>query len=254
VIRTVIVDDEPLARVGLRMLLKAEPDIEIVGEAEDSTAAVALITETQPQLVMLDVQMPAGDGFDVLRRVGEIHLPVVVFVSAHDRFALRAFEVHALDYLLKPVVPERLAESLRRVRIELASEDRAGARALARLLDGDDPLERRERSRRFAVRERDRFVLVPCERIERIEAAGNYVQLYTGGRTHLLRSTMADVLHQLDPASFVRIHRSWIVNVEGVASVVPSGNGDFEVHLHDGTVLPMSRNYRHTLLPRAGSL
>lgn len=253
-IRTVIVDDEPLARVGLRMLLKAEPDIEIVGEAEDSDGAAALIAAARPELVMLDVQMPGGDGFDVLRRVAEIHLPVVVFVSAHDRFALRAFEVHALDYLLKPVVPERLAESLRRVRLELASDDRAGARALARLLDGEDPLEIRGHPRRLAVRERDRYVLVPCERIERIEAAGNYVQLYAGGRTHLLRSTMADVLSQLDPASFARIHRSWIVRIECVASVVPSGNGDFEVHLHDGTVLPMSRNHRDALLPRAGAL
>ncbi len=248
-IRTVIVDDEPLARAGLRVLMEAEPDIEIVGEAEDGAAAVALITAARPQLVMLDVQMPGGDGFEVLRGIAETHLPVVVFVSAHDQFAIRAFDVHALDYLLKPVVPERLAECLRRVRIELASEVRAGAQALARLLDSGDPRPS-ELPRRFAVRERDRYVLVPCERIRSIEAAGNYVELHADGRTHLLRSTMAEVLRQLDPQRFARIHRSWIVNIERVASVAPSGNGDFDVSLDDGTVLQMSRNYRDALLPR----
>ncbi len=249
-IRTVIVDDEPLARAGLRVMLEADPDIEIVGEAEDGASAITLIAAERPQLVMLDVQMPGGDGFEVLRGVAETHLPAVVFVSAYDQFALRAFEVHALDYLLKPVLPERLAESLRRVRLELASEVRAGADAIARLLDGQDPRTPAERPRRFAVRERDRYVLVLCERIRSIEAAGNYVELHCEGRTHLLRSTMAEVLRQLDPWCFVRIHRSWIVNIEHVASVAPSGNGDFDVSLNDGTVLQMSRNYRDALLPR----
>jgi two-component system LytT family response regulator len=255
VIRTVIVDDEPLAREGMRLLLAEEPDILVVAEAADGLEAVETIRMLRPDLVLLDVQMPEVDGFEVVRRVAEEHLPVIVFVSAHDRFALRAFEVHALDYLLKPVSRERLRDGLGRVRQELSRADRDGARALSRLVA--EPLSRRPEEappsaplRRFAVKDGDRYLLLRADEVQWIEAAGNYVGLHARGKVFLMRSTLADLARGLDADRFARIHRSTIVNVDRVAEIVPDGSGDFLVKLRTGEVLTMSRTYRDELLPR----
>lgn len=248
-IRTLIVDDEPLAREGLRLLLREESDIELVGEAEDPDDAVRRILEQRPDLVLLDVQMPGADGFDVLRRVAGQHLPAVVFVSAHDQFALRAFEVHALDYLLKPPSPARLREALRRVREAAQQDDPAGAAAIRNLLESHagaaaTPV------RRFVVRDRNRYLLIPDAEIVRIEAAGNYAEIHARGRSFLIRETMIELERQLDPQHFARIHRSSIVRIDRVAEITPDGGGDFLVTLDSGTELRMTRSYRDRLLPR----
>jgi len=248
-IRTLIVDDEPLAREGLRLLLAGESDVEIAGEAGDADEAVRRIAELEPDLLLLDVQMPGADGFELLRRIAGETLPAVVFVSAHDEFALKAFEVHALDYLLKPPSRERLAEALRRVREARRRDDPAGALALRDLIEslggGAPPwLER------FVVRDRQRFRLIPVRDAIRIEAAGNYAEIHARGTTYLVRDTMAALEKRLDPARFARIHRSTIVSIEHVTEIEPDGGGDFVVTLDDGSQLRMTRAYRERLLPR----
>jgi two-component system LytT family response regulator len=252
VIRVVIVDDEPLAREGLRLRLEREPGITVVAEAGSGSAAVATILSERPDLVFLDVQMPGGDGFQVLDRVAGQHLPEVVFVTAHDRHAVRAFEVHALDYLLKPIVDERFEAALRRARAEL---ERGVARANpARLSDLLDDLRRPDAAgasplRRFAVRDRDRFRLIAVEEVRWFAAAGNYVEVHTAAGTHLIRDGIAALERRLDPGRFARIHRSTIVRLDGVREIVPTPHGDFEVVLDDGTRLGMSRTHRSRLLP-----
>jgi two-component system LytT family response regulator len=249
-IRTLIVDDEPLAREGLRLLLAGEPDVEIVGEAADADEAVKMIREHGPDLLLLDVQMPGASGFDVLQRIATEPLPAVVFVSAHDQFALRAFEVHALDYLLKPPSRERLAEAVRRVRDAARREDPAGAVAIRNLLETLGGTPAPAYIERFVVRERQRYLLVPARDTIRIEAAGNYAEIHARGRTYLIRETMTELERQLDPAKFARIHRSTIVSIDHVTEIEPDGGGDFLVTLDDGTELKMTRGYRERLLPR----
>lgn len=249
-IRALIVDDEPLAREGLRILVERETDLELVGEADDADSAVRQILELRPDLVLLDVQMPGADGFEVLRRVADQHLPAVVFVSAHDHFALRAFEVHAVDYLLKPPSAARLGEALRRVREAARDDNEAGPTALRNLLESQStpatvPM------RRFVVRDRHRYLLIAAAEVVHIEAAGNYAEIHARGTTFLVRETMSELERQLDPAQFARIHRSSIVSIEHVAEITPDGGGDFLVGLADGTELRMTRSYRDRLLPRA---
>jgi two-component system LytT family response regulator len=255
VIRALIVDDEPLARQGVRVRLEREADIEVVAEADDGAQAVEAIRRHRPDLVFLDVQMPGLNGFQVLEQVARDYLPVVVFVTAHDVHALQAFEINALDYLLKPYSEERFQESLRRVRREL---DRAGGpseserlRSLLETLAAQRLVaDRRAFPPRFAVRERDRIVLVRAEDLDAVEAAGNYVSLVVGGRKHLLRLTLADMELQLDPARFARIHRSTIVNFDRVRELRPEPHGDCDVVLESGAVYRLSRAYRERVLPR----
>ena len=258
-IRTLIVDDEPLARDGLRMRLAGQPDVEIVGEAADGPAAVDAIRTLRPDLVYLDVQMPGLDGFQVLERVGDANLPMVVFVTAHDDRALRAFEIHALDYLLKPFPEERFLESLRRARAELAAPEEHPERtrllglleALAAARSDATPGRATAWPRRFTVRDRDRIRLVRVDDLEAVEAAGNYVQLVAGGARHLLRQTLAEMEAQLDPARFARIHRSTIVNVDHVREIRPDPHGDADVLLESGATYRLSRAYRQRLLPES---
>ena len=240
-IRALVVDDEPLAREGLVLRLRKESDFAVVGEADGGVAAVAALRELRPDLVVLDVQMPDLDGFGVLREAGPSGLPQVVFVTAHEQHALRAFEVSALDYVLKPVTDERLAEALRKARAVHGPDDR-----VARLLDH---LDGREHARRLVARERDRFVLVPVEDIRWIAAAGNYAEIHDRkGRVLLVRSTLSELEQRLDPAEFARIHRSTLVRLAEARELRPDAHGDYDLALDDGTVLAVGRAYRDRLL------
>lgn len=251
-IRVVLVDDEPVAREGLRLWLASEPDVRVVGEAGSPAEAVSLIRRERPDLVFLDVQMPDGDGFDVVEGVAAEVLPEVIFVTAHERHALRAFDVSALDFLLKPVREERFRAALAKARAELGrGEGRDGPVRLAALLDhvrrpseagGARPIER------FAVRTRDRFVMVSASDVEWIGAAGNYAELHLRNEAHLVRSTMAELEAGLAPDRFARIHRATIVRLECVREVIPATHGDYDVVLADGTTLKMSRRFRARLL------
>lgn len=245
-IRTLLVDDEPLARAALRARLASEPDITVVGEAGGGVEAVALILAECPDLVLLDVQMPELDGIEVVRRVAGQHLPAVVFVSAHDRHALRAFEVHAVDYLLKPVTGERLGTALQRVRTALAAAERPDTTALAALIA--DPTEAPGAPlRRLLVKERRHALILRDDEVDWIAAAGNYVEVHARGRAFLLRGTIAHLQTRLDPALFARIHRSTLVARARVRRITPDPSGDFHVSLDTGDTLRMSRRYRAAL-------
>lgn len=251
-IRAAIVDDEPVAREGLRLWLAGEPDVTVVGEAGSPAEAIAMVRRERPDLLFLDVQMPDGDGFDVIEAVGGEHLPEVVFVTAHERHALRAFDVSALDFLLKPVREERFREALARARRELArGEERESPARLTALLDhlrapaGPGGTRRIER---FAVRNRDRFVIVPASEVRWIGAAGNYAELHVPGATHLVRATLAELEAGLDPSRFARIHRATLVRVDCVREVIPATHGDYDVVLDDGATLKLSRRFRDRLL------
>jgi len=254
-VRALIVDDEPLARDGLRMMLGAMADIAVVGEAGEGATAVKAIRTLRPDVVLLDVQMPGQSGFDIVERAAPDHLPLVVFVTAYDEYALRAFQVHAFDYLLKPVSPARLAEAMDRVRADMVR----GAPPRERVLDvvdtvrlgaGERTAGRGRYTVRFAVRDRDRYILVRAADIDWIDAAANYVRLNTRGRGLLLRMTISDIEQRLDPAVFTRIHRSTIVNTARVQEIRPDPHGDYDVVLTDGRTLRMSRTFRGRLLGR----
>jgi two-component system, LytTR family, response regulator len=242
-IRALIVDDEPLARRRLRSLLRSEPDIDLAGECGDGRRAVAAILEKKPDLVFLDVQMPELDGFAVLDAVGAERLPAIVFVTAYDEHALRAFEVYALDYLLKPFDRERFRRTLDRVRVEIAAQRSSSSnRELLELIS-----ELRSSSRtqqRLMVRNAGRILFLGVNEIDWIEAEGNYVRLHVGKESHLMRETMNAIEQRLAVLKFQRIHRSTIVNVERVRELQPWIRGDSVVILRDNTRLTLSRNYR----------
>ena len=256
-IRTLIVDDEPLAREGLRTRLEGEEGIEIVGEADGGKEAVEAILAHQPDLVFLDIQMPTMDGFDVLATIAkEMPIPVVVFVTAHDDYALRAFDAHALDYVTKPVTTERFQQALRRARLEIErSDDLQRHRRLIELLrsheNPDDPATTVAGDvtlRRLTVEHGDKYRLLDVADIDWIQAAGNYVEIYAGERKHLLRMTLTKLEHDLDPDGFVRIHRSTIVNFERIVEIEPHWRGGYRVVLANGTRLRLSRTYQDRLL------
>jgi two-component system LytT family response regulator len=252
-IRTLIVDDEPLARARIRTLLDSEPDVSVVGECGDGRDAVAVLRAQQPDLVFLDVQMPVLDGFGVVEAVGPERLPALIFVTAHDRYALRAFEVHALDYLLKPFDRERFRGAVARARDRLARADRAAAdRQLLALLE--EVRAARQAPQRLAVKEDGRVFFVRLEDVDWIEAAGNYVRLHVAAAVHLLRETMTALEERLPPERFVRIHRSAIVQIDRIRELEPWFHGDYRVLLHDGTALTLSRGYRPKLQERLGNL
>ena len=236
-----VVDDEPLARKRLLALLRDEPDIEVVGEAGGGTSAAKLIPVLKPDLVFLDIQMPGMDGFGVLRAIAPKHLPLVIFVTAYDEHAVRAFDVHAVDYVLKPVVESRFREAVRRAVDRLGS---SGADALSRqmalLLDRLPAVTAPER---LAVRAGERTVFVGVDEIDWIDVDGDYARLHVGKLTHLLRETLGDLERRL-PARFLRIHRSIIVQADRIQSVQPWFKGDYVITLRDGTRLTSGRTYR----------
>ncbi len=242
-IRTLIVDDEPLARQRVRLLLGEEPDVEVVGECGDGFEAVDQIQETKPDLLFLDVQMPDMDGFEVLRRIPQALLPVVIFTTAYDQHALRAFEVHALDYLLKPSKPARFAEAVQRARDLIANKQAAvAARGLLSLL-GQTPAPSIARGQltRLAVKTPGKVTFVELDQIQAIEAAGKYAVVHVGKETHVLRETMNSLESNLPPQRFLRISRSIIVNIDQIQELQSMFNGENLVVLKNGKSYPTTR-------------
>lgn len=248
-IRTLVVDDEPLARERLTSLLSAEPDMEVVGQCRDGEEAVKGIIEQSPDLVFLDVQMPAMNGFEVIEAVGSERMPLVIFVTAYDQHALKAFQVRALDYVLKPFDRERFQEAVQRARAHIQRDETGdlGRRLLALVKDlrRDQP-----KTDRLVVKSGGRLFFLRTDEIDWIEAAGNYVRLHVGTTSHLLRETMNAIEGRLDPEKFFRIHRSRIVNMERIQEMQPWLNGEYAVVLRTGTRLTLSRGYREKLQER----
>jgi two-component system LytT family response regulator len=251
-IRALIADDEPLARERLRSLLGAEQDIEIVAEAKDGLETVEAILSQSPDLVFLDVHMPKLDGFEVIQTVGADRMPAVVFVTAYDQHALRAFEVQALDYLLKPFDGDRFQSALKRVRKQIDTRESGdlGQRLLALVRDLKPAAA--TRTDRLVVKSGGRLYFLRADEIDWIEAAGNYVRLHVGAEGHLLRETMNSIESRLNPEMFFRIHRSHIVNIERIKELQPWFNGEYVVILRNGARLTLSRGYREKLQERLG--
>ena len=243
---TLLVDDEPLAREGLRMLLANDADVSVIHEAKNGREAVEAIRTTRPDLVFLDVQMPEMDGFEVVQEVGAERMPAVVFVTAHDKYAIQAFEINAIDYLLKPVTEERFAKALARSKALLQSKQTAEPnRQILSLLE--TLAAPRSALKRLAVRSAGKTIFVDIEDIDWIEAAENYVQLHAGRVEHLLHVTMNTLEKSLDAELFLRIHRSVIVNVKRIKQLQPVMHGEFVITLENGVRLQSGRSYTERL-------
>lgn len=243
---TLVVDDEPLAREGLRMLLSRDPEISSIQEAKDGRAAVKAILNTRPDLVFLDVQMPEMDGFRVVREIGAKRMPAVVFVTAHDRYAIQAFEINAIDYLLKPVTEERFTEALKRAKARLHPQvgDQTNRQIIGLLQVIASP---RKYLKRLAVRSAGKTVFVDVQDIDWIEAAENYVQLHTGRAGHLLHVPLNTLEKSLDPDNFLRVHRSIIVNVKRIKELQPGPHGEYVITLQNEVRLQSGRSYNEKL-------
>lgn len=240
-VRCLVVDDEPLGRDRVTTLLRALPNAEIVGECENGTDAVRAILELSPDLLFLDVQMPGMDGFEVLASIPAAAMPAVIFVTAYDAYAIRAFEVHAQDYLLKPFERERFYEAFHHA-AELVADKRDARRRLAALLD---EMERqRPRRARIPIRAGGKVTFLPVDDIDWVEAADNYVKIHTGRETHLIRQTLSKMEQSLPATDFVRIHRSAIVNTARIREIQSWFNGEYVLLLQDGTRVYSSRQYR----------
>lgn len=245
-IRAVIVDDEPLARRRIRNLLAESEDVEVIAECANGMEAIQAIEESPPDLLFLDIQMPELDGFDVLQAIGVGRVSVVIFVTAYDQFALRAFEAHALDYLLKPFDDERFEAALQRARARIRQQQGGDLdrrlRALLEEVRGD-----RGYLQRLVVPTGHRSVFIRTEEIDWIEAERNYIRLHVGGRSYLLRESLSRIESALDPTTFCRIHRSTIVNIDRIQAVESLFRGEYLVVLHDGAKLTSGRSYRGNL-------
>ena len=245
-IKVMIVDDEPPARNKIRELLKTETDVDIIAECSNGREAVEAVASKPPDLLFLDIQMPELDGFGVIEALGPENLPAVVFVTAFDQYAVQAFEVHAIDYLLKPFDRQRFQTALTRAREHLRSNQpekiNQQINSLLRQLKPSHP-----QNERFVVKSGGRVFFLKNDEIDWIEAAGNYVRLHVGNETHLLRETMNAIQKKLDAGRFIRIHRSTFVNIEKIKELQPWFHGEYVVILRDGTQLTMSRSYRSNL-------
>jgi two-component system LytT family response regulator len=241
--RVMIVDDEPLARERIRTLAATHPDITLIGECEDGAAAVDAIERLRPDLVFLDVQMPELDGFEVLDAL-EVR-PAIIFITAYDEHAVRAFEVNAIDYLLKPVEPARFDAAVARARARMAEPTPAREAALEQVLA---ELRRvRQRSARLVIRDGSKVGFVPVDTVDWIDVSGNYARLHTPAGVYLMRETLKQLEQRLDPERFVRVHRSTIVNLERITSVEPYFHGEYTLTLRDGTRLTSSRTHSQRL-------
>jgi len=242
-LRTIIVDDERLARKKLRILLSSEPGVEIVAECSDGKQSIAALRANKPDLLLLDIQMPDMDGFDVLRAIRASDMPVVIFTTAYDHYAVKAFEAHALDYLLKPFDRERLHHSINRARAEfLKTRDRETTHRILDFLTQAKPVS--QSNNRLAFRTGGRVVFLESDEIDWLSAAANYVTLRVGPESYLLREGIGHICERLDPDKFVRIHRSTIVNVQKIKQVEAVNSGEYIVVLKDGKQLSCSRGYR----------
>lgn len=243
-IRTLIIDDEPLARSRIRSMLATHPDIDVVAECSSAGEAGAVLESEPAALLLLDIEMPGAGGFDMLQTMAMERRPAIVFVTAHEEFALDAFEANAVDYLVKPFSQERLDRALWRVRrfVEGKNAVRPPAEATAA---------RRWRER-FGVRIRSEVVFIRVASIDWIAAAGNYVRLYSGTQSHLLRESLQDIAGELDPAAFLRVHRSAIVNIERVRKLVLANDGALSIVLQDATTIPVGPSYKASLQEALG--
>jgi two-component system, LytTR family, response regulator len=249
-IRTVIADDEPLARKKLRLLLGSEPGVQVVAECQDGQETIGAVHAHKPDLLLIDVRMPDADGFEVLRRLTDDEMPVVVFTTAYDQFAVRAFEAHALDYLLKPFERERLHQTIERARSEVLKTHNRDltARILDLLATNAEPkTEPRQSDDRMVIRAGGKVVFLDLAEVDWIEAAANYVKLNVGKDSYLLREGIGRVSERLDPDRFVRIHRSVIVNVRKIKELQPCDSGEYIAVLRNGKELSCSRGYRSEL-------
>lgn len=245
-IRVLLVDDEPLAREMIREMLRDDSEAEIVGECVNGREAVEMIQTLTPEVIFLDVQMPEVGGFEVLEALKAKQMPHVIFVTAYDQYAVRAFEVHALDYLLKPFDRERFAASWQRAKAQILRDrngklDQRILAILEELKAGAKYLER------LVIKSGGRIFFLEVDEIDWIEAEGNYVSVHKNGKAHLLRETISSLESQLDPKKFIRIHRSSIVNIQRIKELQPWFHGEYRVILQDGTQLTLSRNYRDNL-------
>jgi two-component system LytT family response regulator len=258
-VRALIIDDEQHAREGIRIRLEEYPAVEIIGECSSGAEAVASVNDLHPDLVFLDIQMPEMNGFEVLNAVEVDPVPMVVFVTAYDKYAIKAFEVHALDYLLKPIGEERFGETLKMVLSQLKHRNLATyALDLRRMVDdylgfvetGRNSIEagssetRAKYVDRIAIKSRGHVSMITVSEVDWIESAGDYVYIHSNSQKHIIRETMTSLEKRIDPGKFVRIHRSTIVNVDRIKSLKSNEHGDFEVHLQNGERLKLSRSYR----------
>lgn len=250
-VRVVIADDERLARQKVRILLDSEPNVAVVAECQDGRQTISAINCLRPDLLLLDIQMPDLDGFQVLKEVPPSELPVVIFTSAYDQYAIRAFEAHALDYLLKPFDQERLHQAIERARAELLKlENREIRHRLIELLShvkSDAAAKPQEGENRLVIKTKGRVVFLDLGDIDWVEAAANYVRLSAGKESYLLRETISRVSERLNPNDFVRIHRSTIVNVRKIKELIPVNSSEYVVVLKNGKELSCSRGYRSML-------
>jgi two-component system LytT family response regulator len=239
-LRLLIADDEPLIRRGLRNALANLPAVELVVECENGAQAIQEILSTQPDLVLLDVQMPDCDGLEVVRQVGAGRMPPVIFVTAYDEYAVKAFELNAVDYLLKPFDEARLSAAIERARERLASNDfRSAALRLQQLLESSH----KPWAERLVVRNNDRYDFVPVDKVDWVESANNYVLLHCGPKTHLLSETLSGLEKRLDPEKFVRVHRGRIVNISRIVAAHTMMNGIYELELNTGARLSTGRQF-----------
>lgn len=245
-IRLLIVDDEPLAREKIREMAKDDPELEIIGECFNGEQAIAAVRSLRPDILLLDVQMPVMGGFEVLETLAPENLPLTIFVTAYDQYAVRAFDVHAFDYLLKPFDRERFRVAIQRAKEQLHRDKHNGldVRILALL----EQIKAKTRYQaRLVVKTGGRVYFLETDEIEWIEAEGNYVNIHTAKKAYLLRETISSLASQLEPKKFIRIHRSTIVNISSIRELQPWTHGEYQVILHNGKQLMLSRNFRENL-------
>jgi len=243
-IRTIIVDDEPLARKRLRLLLEKEPDVEIITECQNGLEAVAAVSSLTPDLMFLDVQMPGWDGFAVIENIPAAQMPVIIFTTAFEQHALQAFDAHALDYLLKPFKVARFQSAVARAREHLLSRHNAQSTIAGILEMVKHSANQKHFLTRLSVKQEDRHTFVKVAEIDVIEAAGKYIVVHAGKENHILRQSLAGLEEQLDPTKFLRISRSVIVNIESIKELQPMFKGEYAVILHSGRSLAMTRGFK----------
>jgi two-component system, LytTR family, response regulator len=245
-IRVLVVDDEALARERACQLLKADPELEIVGQCGDGQTAVEKIQSEKPDLVLLDVQMPELDGFAVVEAIGADQMPAVIFVTAHEKFALKAFDVHAIDYLLKPYDRERFETAINRAKDQLTRAKSGDLQSRMTALLGEIKTQPKT-ANRLVVKTEGRVLLLKNEDVDWIEAADNYIILHVAAETHMLRETMTSIEARLPTEKFIRVNRSTIVNIDRIKELQPLFHGEYVIILKNGTKLTLSRGYREKL-------